>query len=53
MTSRPVVVYCGRGQRSRGAGTTLAKLGFGEIYSLHGGIKAWKDAGLPVEAGNA
>ncbi len=53
MTSRPVVVYDGRGQRSRGAGNTLTKLGFSEIYSLHGGLKAWKDAGLPVEAATA
>lgn len=50
MTGRPVVVYCSRGQRSRSAGAALAKLGFAEIYSLHGGIKAWKDAGLPVVA---
>jgi len=53
MTSRPIVVYCSRGQRSRGAGNTLTKLGFSEIYSLHGGLKAWKDAGLPVEAATA
>ncbi|MEP7330384.1 MAG: rhodanese-like domain-containing protein [Betaproteobacteria bacterium] len=53
MTSRPVVVYCARGQRSRNAGNALAKVGFTEIYSLHGGIRAWKDAGLPVEAATA
>lgn len=53
MTSRPIVVYDSRGQRSRGAGNTLTKLGFSEIYSLHGGLKAWKDAGLPVEAATA
>ena len=53
MTSRPVVVYCGRGQRAGAAGAALTKLGFAEMYSLHGGIKAWKDAGLPVEAADA
>jgi rhodanese-related sulfurtransferase len=53
MSGRPVVVYCSRGQRSRSAAGTLAKLGFAEIYSLHGGLKAWKDAGLPVEAAQA
>jgi rhodanese-related sulfurtransferase len=53
MSGRPIVVYCSRGQRSRGAAAALGKLGFAEIYSLHGGIKAWKDAGLPVVAAQA
>ena len=53
MSGRPVVIYCSRGQRSRSASAALVKLGFAEIYSLHGGIKAWKDAGLPVEAAQA
>jgi rhodanese-related sulfurtransferase len=47
--SRPVVAYCATGQRSRGVGGTLSKAGFSEIYHLHGGFRAWKDAGLPVE----
>lgn len=50
MTSRPVVVYCARGQRSGAAGATLAKQGFANVYQLQGGLKAWKDAGLPVES---
>ena len=49
LTSRPVIAYCDRGQRSRAAGSALAKLGFTDIYQLTGGIKAWKDAGLPVQ----
>jgi rhodanese-related sulfurtransferase len=48
LTGRPVIAYCERGQRSRGAGGALAKLGFAEIYQLAGGFRAWKDAGLPV-----
>jgi len=48
LTSRPVIAYCERGQRSRAAGTALAKLGFTDIYQLTGGFRAWKDAGLPV-----
>jgi rhodanese-related sulfurtransferase len=50
LTSRPVVVYCARGNRSRTAGNLLAKQGFADVYSLNGGLKAWKDAGLPLEA---
>ena len=49
LTSRPVVAYCERGQRSRGAGAVLAGLGFADVYHLAGGFRAWKDAGLPVE----
>ncbi len=49
LTARPVIAYCDRGQRSRAAGSALAKLGFADIYQLTGGLKAWKDAGLPVE----
>ena len=48
-TKRPVVAYCSRGQRSRMAGAALSKAGFTDLYHLNGGIKAWKDAGLPVE----
>jgi len=48
-TGRPVVVYCMSGNRSRMAGKALARLGFKDVYSLQGGYRAWKDAGLPVE----
>ena len=47
--SRPVVAYCDRGTRSRSATGLLAKLGFKDIFYLRGGIKAWRDAGLPVQ----
>lgn len=50
LTARPVIVYCARGQRSRAAGAGLQKLGFKDIYQLSGGFRAWKDAGLPLEA---
>jgi rhodanese-related sulfurtransferase len=49
LVARPVVVYCERGGRARAAVSALSKLGFKEVYSLAGGFKAWKDAGLPVE----
>jgi len=49
LTARPVVVYCALGRRSRAAGAILANLGFANVYMLHGGLKAWKDAGLPLE----
>ena len=46
---RPVILYCARGQRAPTSATALARAGFAKLYSLHGGLKAWKDAGLPVE----
>ena len=53
MTSRPVVVYDALGRRARAAGSILANAGFASIYMLGGGLKAWKDAGLPLEAAAA
>jgi rhodanese-related sulfurtransferase len=50
LSSRPVVVYCSLGRRARGAASVLADAGFANIYMLAGGVKAWKDAGLPLEA---
>jgi rhodanese-related sulfurtransferase len=46
---RPVVTYCLTGNRARSAAGALARLGFKDIYSLQGGFRGWKDAGLPVE----
>jgi len=46
---RPVIVYCDRGQRSRGAVGVLGKQGFERVYLLRGGFNAWRDAGLPVQ----
>jgi len=53
LTSRPVVVYCALGRRARGAAAVLANAGFANIYMLSGGVKAWRDAGLPLEAAGA
>jgi molybdopterin/thiamine biosynthesis adenylyltransferase/rhodanese-related sulfurtransferase len=44
-----VVVYCRVGDRSRFAAAGLRRLGY-DAVSMEGGIEAWADAGLPVEA---
>jgi len=49
---RPLIAYCERGNRSRAAASALAKLGFSEIFVLHGGLRAWADAGMPLEKGS-
>jgi rhodanese-related sulfurtransferase len=46
---RPVIVYCDGGDRSAKALAALKKQGFTRAANLSGGIKAWQDAGLPVE----
>ena len=51
-TARPLIAYCGRGNRSRSAAGALTRLGFKEIYALRGGVRAWADAGLPLEKGS-
>jgi rhodanese-related sulfurtransferase len=48
LTSRPLIAYCDRGNRSRSAGSALSKLGFAEVYTLRGGVRAWVEAGLPI-----
>ena len=44
-----VVVYCRVGNRSLFAAAALRKLGY-DAVSIAGGIEAWAEAGLPVEA---
>jgi rhodanese-related sulfurtransferase len=46
---RPVIVYCESGDRSAKALAALKKHGFTRVANLSGGLKAWQDAGLPVE----
>lgn len=44
-----VILYCAAGSRSLLAGQTLRSLGYGKVFSMTGGIRAWREAGLPVE----
>jgi rhodanese-related sulfurtransferase len=46
---RPVIVYCDGTDRSGKALAALKKQGFTRVANLSGGLKAWQDAGLPVE----
>jgi hydroxyacylglutathione hydrolase len=43
-----VVVMCGSGFRSTLAASVLERAGFTNVANLTGGMKAWKDAGLPT-----
>ncbi len=44
-----IVLYCGGGFRSALAGDNLQKMGYTNVLSMAGGIKAWRDAGYPME----
>lgn len=46
---RPLVTYCGHGERSATALSLLERLGFGPLVNLDGGIGAWQEAGLEIE----
>lgn len=46
---KPIFVYCGSGIRSAKAAAVLREKGYDQVFELEGGIKAWKQAGLPVE----
>jgi rhodanese-related sulfurtransferase len=47
--TKPVIVVCESGNRSNSAVSALRKQGFGQVFSLSGGIGAWRQAGLPLE----
>jgi len=45
----PLVVVCAAGQRSAKAVTQLKAMGYENAQSLAGGLKAWREANLPIE----
>jgi rhodanese-related sulfurtransferase len=45
---RQLLLYCHDGGRSALAAETLITLGYADVAHLHGGIRAWSDASLPV-----
>ena len=47
--SLPVVLVCQTGTRASRAAATLKGLGFEKASVLGGGLRAWREANLPVE----
>ena len=47
----PIVLYCGGGYRSALSADNLQKMGYTNVVSMDGGIRAWREAGYPVECG--
>ena len=44
-----IILYCGGGYRSALAADALQQMGYANVVSMDGGIKAWRDAGYPME----
>lgn len=48
---RPIAVVCEEGIRSLLAAALLTEQGYGPVWSLAGGVEAWRAAGLPLAPG--
>lgn len=44
-----IVLYCGGGYRSALAAESLGRMGYTNVCSMDGGIRAWREAGYPLE----
>jgi rhodanese-related sulfurtransferase len=44
-----IILYCGGGFRSALAADSLQQMGYRNVISMDGGMRAWREAGLPVE----
>ncbi len=47
--STPVLLVCATGGRAQRAQAQARKLGYDKAQALAGGLRAWKEASLPVE----
>lgn len=45
---KPIICYCGGGSRSALVAESLQKMGYENVRSLAGGLRAWKEASLPT-----
>ena len=45
---KPIICYCGGGSRSALVAESLQKMGYENVRSMAGGLRAWKEAGLPT-----
>lgn len=50
--SAEIVLYCGGGFRSALAGDSLQRMGYTNVLSMAGGIRAWREKKYPLETGN-
>lgn len=46
-----IILYCGGGFRSALAAESIQKMGYCNVVSMDGGIRAWREQGFPEESG--
>lgn len=46
-----LILHCASGGRSALATATLKQMGYTNVAHMDGGMKAWKEAGMPVSSG--
>ena len=46
--TKPIICYCGGGSRSALVAESLQRMGYENVRSMTGGLRAWKEAGLPM-----
>lgn len=47
----PLILYCGGGFRSALAAENVVKMGYTNVLSMDGGIRAWRAKNLPEDKG--
>lgn len=47
--NKRMILHCASGGRSALAAATLKEMGYTNVAHLDGGIKAWKEAGMPIK----
>ena len=47
-----IILYCGGGFRSALSADSLQQMGYSNVRSMEGGIRAWREAGYPLEQGS-
>ena len=47
--NKKCVLYCGGGFRSALAADNLQKMGYKNVWSMDGGVRAWREAGYPMD----
>ena len=49
--NKTIICHCGGGGRSALVAESLQRMGYKNVRSMAGGLKAWKVAGLPITKG--